>query len=578
VIIRLVIDEAHQVLTCLDYRSLFDRVSTFAMFPVQKIYLTASLPPRLMDRFFTETALPDSTVVIREPTYQPNLRYHVVMIESAVTNINRFSIDLAKRITSQFLGPTRRGIIFCTSIKAVDRIGAAFNNCTSHSKLESSTRLANEESWFAGFSQWIVATTGLIHGVDCSDVGAVVFVGLPFGAMNIFQGSGRAGRNGKPAMVFLVDYTNSQYVSTCRHADEDVNAVHEGKEWMWNSHQCRRVGLSSLMDGQPMTCDGLEGAEKCDVCDPDTDILRAIPSLIPEPGYHPQPPIVPPAVNPVDEDEDFDMGGIDDELIMQVDLSPFQDPPASPPAILPSMATHPSSSVSTHSMVMHPATPSPAILPSMATHSSSTVSAHSAVIRPASLPTLPQTTLSAKPSMPVQLDQAVYSSKEAMKANTAAKINQMACQLLGKCVVCWAWKGRMVPKTPDHKFFFSCKDPEDEYITHAIGWIGFKKRIKLKRYQYCFRCSLPQGQYQPTCHPTFKSGEHMQCPLEDFVVGILWFMRHDREIWHNACRMFRGISPNMTLNELATWAAAGDDAQCFYNGLEAVTWFWLHKK
>lgn len=146
-----------------------------------------------MPQFFIETALPDSTTIIREATHQINLRYHVIPVDPAITNLRRFTIDLAKLVTTIFLGPTRRGIIFCNSIDITTRIRSSFNNCVSHSKLENSTRRANEDGWYTGFHQWIVSTTGLIHGVDCQDVGAVIFVGLPFGAMNLFQGSGCAG-------------------------------------------------------------------------------------------------------------------------------------------------------------------------------------------------------------------------------------------------------------------------------------------------------------------------------------------------------------------------------------------------
>jgi hypothetical protein len=52
IILRLVVDEAHQILTSLEYRSLFSKVKEFAGYNVQKIYLSASLPGRLTARFY----------------------------------------------------------------------------------------------------------------------------------------------------------------------------------------------------------------------------------------------------------------------------------------------------------------------------------------------------------------------------------------------------------------------------------------------------------------------------------------------------------------------------------------------
>jgi superfamily II DNA helicase RecQ len=79
----------------------------------------------------------------------------------------------------------------------------------------------NEESWYCGLQQWIVATTGLIHGIDCQQVGAVILDGLPVGAINLHQGFGRLGRDGQPAMVFLVHNHFVTHILT-RDPDEDV--------------------------------------------------------------------------------------------------------------------------------------------------------------------------------------------------------------------------------------------------------------------------------------------------------------------------------------------------------------------
>ena len=65
---RIVFDEAHKVFVEDDFRSSFTRIKELAQYPVQKIFLSATLPPFLVDVFLDMTALPQSTLVIRGPT------------------------------------------------------------------------------------------------------------------------------------------------------------------------------------------------------------------------------------------------------------------------------------------------------------------------------------------------------------------------------------------------------------------------------------------------------------------------------------------------------------------------------
>jgi hypothetical protein len=88
--------------------------------------------------------------------------------------------------------------------------------------------------------------------------------------------------------------------------------------------------------------------------------------------------------------------------------------------------------------------------------------------------------------MSVQLDAAIYTQRLASKDEKATMINHMACHLVGKCVVCWAWKKKMV-SSENHIPFIGCRDTGDPWIDFGIGWIDFKKKYKLKPMQYCFR-------------------------------------------------------------------------------------------
>jgi len=526
-ILRLVVDEAHQILTCLNYRSLFSKVKTFAGFNIQKIYLSASLPPRLLPRFLAETGLPNSTVIIRGPTHQLNLRYHVITLEPINTNIYRFIIDIAHIITTTFLGPAKRGIIFCTSKTMVELVGASFNNCISHSDLTSDLRMHNEHSWFIGEKQWIVATTGLIHGVDCQDVGCTIFIELPYGALNLYQGFGRAGRDSKPALAFLISSLNNHYTTTKQ--QEDDTCIEEGDAWRRNIVECRRFGLSQLLDGKSVRCADLSMAEKCDICQPDTPLIQAIQSVIPDlPSHQPHCYSPPSSILEPTTDDEYGMGDWDDDTLMQIDLDMYEHPTA----------------IKTNQI------------------SSSIIGQQLTISNP-------------HPSMSVQIDAAHYRQRCVDKIAKSEEISHMVSLLSGTCVVCWAWKKKMVKKTMDHRPFISCKEPQDGFLNHLIGWIAFKKMIKLKYGLYCWKCGLPQGKFLPYSHPSFKVQTPMRCPFEDFVILIIWHIRHNLSTWKLACQAFNTLTEQMSLIEFGNWVQIETGVDAFYNGLELVYWFWL---
>lgn len=95
---RFVIDECHQVITCNTYREKFNAVKELAQFPVQKIFLTATLAVFIEDHFLQQVYLPRSTPVIREPTNRTNLMYHLLRVEQRVRKAKDVIIDLAKLV------------------------------------------------------------------------------------------------------------------------------------------------------------------------------------------------------------------------------------------------------------------------------------------------------------------------------------------------------------------------------------------------------------------------------------------------------------------------------------------------
>jgi hypothetical protein len=134
------------------------------------------------------------------------------------------------------------------------------------------------------------------------------------------------------------------------------------------------------------------------------------------------------------QSEQFGNGGLDDSVLMNIDMNQFDTSTAS-------LAIQPSSVMTT-----------PYHLSSSGVASNITSSQSSLSFPYFTLINLPRpivsahsngsssvtTPLSNLPSMFVQLDAAIYQQNLMTKEQKSAFINQMACYLWGKCVVCWA--------------------------------------------------------------------------------------------------------------------------------------------
>ena len=307
---RFVVDECHQVITCNTYRKKFEAVKELAQFPVQKIFITATLAVFLEDYFLQQVYLPPSTPVIREPTNRKNLMYHMLRVEQRVRKAKDVIIDLVKLVEKEVWTEASRGIIFCQSRAEVDEIGTFFGNTKSHSDMVLSDRSELQEKWNEGHPghRWMVATTGFIHGIDHPNVNTVIFLEMPYGLNNFVQGAGRAGRSGKLAHIFLLDYR----LTVCMHpTDIDTGAIEAGANFVANGTDCRRIILSNVMDGLPVCCGDLHEAISCDICDPENPIVLASRKLL-------QPVRI--------ESPDYGEGGWDDATLSTMDIS-FINPP-----------------------------------------------------------------------------------------------------------------------------------------------------------------------------------------------------------------------------------------------------------
>lgn len=542
-VLRLVLDEAHQLLSEVEFRPQFQKIRELAEFKVQLIYLTASLPKRLESQFLNRTCLPPDTTIIRAPSDQPQISYIKLTFNSMNTDVIRLAVDVADVMT-KVMGAGRKGIFFCSTIDEADTLGAKYTTgCVSHSKLPFSEKAHNEERWKSGGSQWIAATTGMICGIDEPNVGVIIFVGLGYGLVNLYQGAGRSGRDGTPSWTIVLQCSNTNMAFPREGLIDDPQCLQESDDWL-HAEECRRIAFSSLFDRARVSCFNLPNAHYCDFCKPDLQLIAILHSKIVDP------PII---ESPRDSFDNFDF----DLSTMDFDGVPELSSPAiTTPFRLGANSMSSSFSYQSTSSSFHQPTPS--------TSSLSDPFAH------APTPGIP--------SMQIERQVAYYKATKSSKETKSKALNSLTTILLDKCPLCWAYQGILVPRH-DERLWIRCRGPQGKGFMEMGNDRPFKKKIKFPQYKFCWRCHLPQDQFMPPSHPSLQSGERgiKNCPHEDLVVLLVLFIRRNKEWWKRACKAFR-IASNMGEDELVVWYTAEDVQGGFNNSLELIIWFYLEKE
>jgi hypothetical protein len=536
-----VIDEAHQILSHASFRSQFTKIKQLAPFQVQKIYVTGSLPIRLERRFLLETSLSYATRIIRASTFQLQISFNLFRVSNMNTTLGRLAIDIAKFMET-VMDPDQIGIIFCTNKRDTDELHKRFTHCSSHSDLLPSNRAHNEAEWLAGHKRWIAATTGLIHGIDAPNVGAVIFLGLPYGLINTYQGAGRSGRDGRRSWAIIIDSINTQLLQPHR-KDDDLECVTEGLALL-EREDCRHLPFSETLDGTRTACLDNPLAHLCDVCDPDSQIVAGITPLLLDPVM-PFPLSIQPLVAMDEEPDEYDK--YNDSMEVDVDfvnLLPFP--------LIDSDRNESSTSQA----------------PTTRTHHQQMAIAPSHLIPPSTN----------APSAQILSDVSCYHEKMRTLQQKSNMLNRVTSKLSTKCVLCWAYRGVYDKQHGGERLWVKCRD-QSGYSRH-IDWIGFKKLFQFPRYQYCFQCFLPQGIYLPPAHPDFHKNNPVRkaCPLEDFVVLLVLMIRYDSSWWMKARIAFQSLPAQPNEREYAKWCQVVEHGENFYNGLELILWFFMEYK
>ncbi|KAG9395825.1 DNA helicase ATP-dependent RecQ type [Carpediemonas membranifera] len=204
---------------------------------------------------------------------RPNIRYEV-RYERRLNELETSCFDDLIEVLTTNPGPA---IIYCITR---DECHAMCRHLSSHgvtaepyhAGMPDDDRRGNMDNWVLGSTRVIVGTIAFGMGIDKPDVRVVVHWGPSKSVAGFYQESGRAGRDGKPALSVV-------YVSTSLVRLVEGMAGREGKAqgfrevmdvFMRNS--CRRRALLSFFGddgrGANPTC--------CDVCSDPTEVASGI--------------------------------------------------------------------------------------------------------------------------------------------------------------------------------------------------------------------------------------------------------------------------------------------------------------
>ena len=179
-----------------DYRQLRPLMDAFPQVP--RLALTATADERTRADIMAQLGLPEDGLVI-SGFDRPNIRYAVRHRENALRQI-------ADLMTAQ-PGP---GIVYTVSRKKVEDLAEKLAARTGrpvlpyHAGLPPQVRAANQAAFVASEDMVMVATIAFGMCIDKPDVRFVAHAGIPKSIEAYYQETGRAGRDGDPALAMML--------------------------------------------------------------------------------------------------------------------------------------------------------------------------------------------------------------------------------------------------------------------------------------------------------------------------------------------------------------------------------------
>ena len=196
------IDEAHCVSQWghdfrPEYRALSMLHEHFAGVP--RLALTATADALTREDMLHHLALTGSRQFISSFD-RPNIRYRITEKRDAMAQLLAF-------IQGEFEGEA--GVVYCQSRRRVEEVAeqlarAGVNALPYHAGMDSEVRRSHQDRFLREEGVVMVATVAFGMGIDKPDVRFVAHMDMPKNIEGYYQETGRAGRDGQPAVAWMV--------------------------------------------------------------------------------------------------------------------------------------------------------------------------------------------------------------------------------------------------------------------------------------------------------------------------------------------------------------------------------------
>ncbi|KAG9098287.1 hypothetical protein FRC06_006579, partial [Ceratobasidium sp. 370] len=257
---RIVFDEAHLAITS-DFRPVMDKLKALVEVGVPIVALSATVPPVHQPRLRNALGTPSWTI-IREPTQRRNISYRIGKYRSFQHAMQALKLQV-DHFRSQ-LAPGDAILIHCRLVKHLDQVGKELHIPTYHAKLGKEDKASILNNWFSGNQPILASTSALGAGIHHSGCRASLHFGSPWGLVELVQESGRAGRDGRPAVAGIfhwgIDFDKSD-----KGDQADVSGLAQLHQLL-DSTTCLREHMSAYIDGETAQVTCSMGYAPCGPC------------------------------------------------------------------------------------------------------------------------------------------------------------------------------------------------------------------------------------------------------------------------------------------------------------------------